>query len=86
MSITVIYPYILLAFIVTAQSNDWKVLAKKEVAYKHKKDMISLSGSEKDIRKFKNQCTQRTSKFKKIVIYYNDNTEFKKTKWHWSYL
>ena len=71
-------PIFLLSLVVTAQSNDWKVLAKKDVAYKHEEDVISLRGAEKDIRKFKIRCTQGTLKFKKAVITYSDDSEVEK--------
>lgn len=61
-----------------AQNNDWKVLGKKDVAYKHEDDVINLRGSEKDIKKFKIKCTQGTLKIKKVVVVYKDKSRDEK--------
>jgi hypothetical protein len=61
-----------------AQNNDWRVLGKKDVSYKHEDDVINLRGSEKDIKKFKIKCTQGTLKLKKVVVVYKDKSRDEK--------
>jgi hypothetical protein len=59
----------------SAQSKEWKVIAKKDVTYKHEEDKITLRGGEKELSKFKIKCTQGTLKFKQAIIFYKDGTE-----------
>ena len=49
------------------------------MTFKQDEDIIKLRGSEKNIKIFKIKCTQGSLKIKRIVIYYDDNTEDKKT-------
>ena len=61
-----------------AQNSDWKVLGKKDVAFKHEEDVVNLRGSEKEIKKFKIRCTQGTLKLKKVVVVYKDKSRDEK--------
>jgi hypothetical protein len=60
------------------QEREWKVLGKKDVAYKTEHDIINLRGSEKDISKFKIKCTQGSLKLKAVTIIYKDDTRDEK--------
>jgi hypothetical protein len=60
------------------QEKEWKVLGKKDVAYKTEHDIINLRGSEKDISKFKIKCTQGSLKLKAVTIIYKDDTRDEK--------
>tara|TARA_B110000208_G_C11621705_1_gene377483 strand:- start:78 stop:479 length:402 start_codon:yes stop_codon:yes gene_type:complete len=56
------------------QSKEWKVMAKKDVTYKHEDDKIMLRGEDKKLSKFKIKCTQGTLKFKLAIVFYKDGT------------
>jgi hypothetical protein len=60
------------------QQKEWKVLGKKDVAYKTEQDIITLRGSEKDISKFKIKCTQGSLKLKGVTVVYKDNSRDEK--------
>lgn len=62
------------SFQLIGQSKEWKVMAKKDVTYKHEDDKIMLRGEDKELSKFKIKCTQGTLKFKLAIVFYKDGT------------
>lgn len=61
-------------FQLIGQSKEWKVMAKKDVTYKHEDDKIMLRGEDKELSKFKIKCTQGILKFKLAIVLYKDGT------------
>jgi len=41
------------SFQLIGQSKEWKVMAKKDMTYKHEDDKIMLRGKDKELSKFK---------------------------------
>ena len=73
---------IFLAFIVlgsysklSAQSDDWVVIAEKTASFKSDKDKVTPFGAERNVSKIKIKCIQGTVKLKHVHVKMADGTE-----------
>jgi len=73
---------IFLAFIVlgsysklSAQSDDWVVIAEKTASFKSDKDKVTPFGAERNVSKIKIKCIQGTVKLKHAHVKMADGTE-----------
>ncbi|MUP47442.1 DUF2541 domain-containing protein [Gramella sp. BOM4] len=59
---------LLVGFSGIAQSDNWKKLAEKNVAFKIETDKINLVGNERNVDKIKIKCVQGTVQLRKVKI------------------
>ena len=63
-------PLIVCSMTLTAQNENWTLLAKKDVGFKTDTDVITLYGAQKQIEAVKMVCTQGSLKIKELAFIY----------------